>query len=152
NGAGQAGAPALLRRRVSSRRPLAGRAGCAPSALPPTRPMNAPVSAPMNARTPVPASRRRFLRQGLGAVAAAPLLALPRHVWAAPQRALAFDHLHTREQIDLVYARGTDYLPDALGRLDHFLRDHYSGDVGHIDPGLHDLLHALRRVLATERP
>jgi uncharacterized protein YcbK (DUF882 family) len=106
----------------------------------------------MNDRPFFPASRRRFLRQGLGAAVAAPLLALPRHVWAAPQRALAFDHLHTHERIDLVYATGADYLPEALGRLDHFLRDHYSGDVGHIDPGLHDVLHALRRVLGTERP
>lgn len=108
-------------------------------------------STPRPSRRP---SRRHFLRTGLlGAVAGAPLLALPRHVWAAaPQRELAFDHLHTHERIDLVYARGSDYLPEALGRLDHFLRDHYSGEVGHIDPGLHDLLHALRRVLATERP
>jgi uncharacterized protein YcbK (DUF882 family) len=107
----------------------------------------------MTALSNPPPSRRRFLRTGLlGAVAGAPLLALPRHVWAAPQRELALDHLHTREQIQLVYARGADYVPEALGRLNNFLRDHYSGAVGQIDPALHDLLHALRRVLATERP
>ncbi|MBX3611909.1 MAG: DUF882 domain-containing protein [Hydrogenophaga sp.] len=96
-------------------------------------------------------SRRHFLRTGLSAVAAAPALALPQRAWAAPVRELAFDHLHTHEQIDIVYARGSDYLPDALGQLNHFLRDHYSGDVGRIDPGLHDLLHAVRRELGTER-
>lgn len=96
--------------------------------------------------------RRQFLRTGLGAlgaVAAAPALMLPSRALAAPFRELAFDHLHTRERIDLVYARGGGYLPDALGRLDHFLRDHYSQEVGRIDPLLHDLLHAVRRELGT---
>lgn len=106
----------------------------------------------MNHPTRQPTSRRQWLRSALGAAVAAPVLVLPGRVWAAPVRELAFDHLHTHEQIDLVYARGDAYVPEALGRLDHFLRDHYSGDVGHIDPGLHDLLHALRRVLATDRP
>lgn len=100
-----------------------------------------------------PHSRRHFLRTGIGAVAAAPLLALSQQAWAAaPARALALDHLHTGEQIELVYARGGDYLPQALGQLDHFLRDHYSGAVGHMDPALHDLLHRLRLVLATDKP
>jgi uncharacterized protein YcbK (DUF882 family) len=98
------------------------------------------------------ATRRQVLRTSLGAGLAVPLLALPARVWAAPVRELALDHLHTREQIDVVYARGDAYLPEALGRLDHFLRDHYSGAVGHIAPGLHDLLHALHRVLATDQP
>ena len=106
----------------------------------------------MNHPTRYPTSRRQWLRTALGAAVAAPVLALPGRVWATPVRELAFDHLHTHEQIDLVYARGDTYVPEALGRLDHFLRDHYSGEVGRIDPGLHDLLHALRRVLATDRP
>lgn len=106
----------------------------------------------MKPARPHPTSRRRLLRQALGAALAAPALVLPGRVRAAPLRALAFDHLHTHERIDIVYARGAEYLPDALGRLDHFLRDHYSGEVGHIDPALHDLLHALHRELATDRP
>ncbi len=107
-------------------------------------------------RAPLPRPpRRRFLRAGLGAlgmVSAAPALVLPSRAWAAPVKDLALDHLHTREHIAVVYARGNDYLPDALGRLDHFLRDHYSGDVGRIDPLLHDLLHLVRRELATDQP
>lgn len=99
--------------------------------------------------------RRRFLRAGirvLGAVTAAPALVLPGRAWASPVRDLAMDHLHTHERIELVYARDSAYLPDALGQLDRFLRDHYSGEVGHIDPQLHDLLHAVRRELAVQRP
>jgi uncharacterized protein YcbK (DUF882 family) len=104
-------------------------------------------------------ARRRFLRHGLrhgatlSAVAAAlPALALPARASVAPARELALNHLHTHEAIEIVYARGARYLPEALGSLDHFLRDHYSGAVGRIDPKLHDLLHAVRQVLGTERP
>jgi uncharacterized protein YcbK (DUF882 family) len=103
-------------------------------------------------------ARRRFLRHGLrhgatlSAVAAMPALALPARASVAPVRELAMNHLHTREAIDVVYARDGSYLPEALGSLDHFLRDHYSGAIGRIDPKLHDLLHAVRQVLGTERP
>lgn len=106
--------------------------------------------------TPTPA-RRRFLHLGLrhgatlSAVVAAPALVLPARARLAPDRALVMQHTHTQEHIDLVYARGNTYLPAALGTLDHFLRDHYSGVVGRIDPQLHDLLHAVRQVLGTEQ-
>ena len=48
-----------------------------------------------------------------------------------------------------MYALGEQYLPRALSTLNHFLRDHYSGDVGVIDPQLFDLLHRLHSGLAT---
>ena len=95
-------------------------------------------------------ARRRFLHHGLRAMAvsaAAPALVLPGRARAAAPRQLAMAHTHTREDIDVVYAVGPHYEPAALQQLDHFLRDHYSGDVGHIDPALHDLLHALHATL-----
>ena len=49
-------------------------------------------------------------------------------------------HLHTSERIDIVYKKGDLYLPDAVDRLDHFLRDHRTGDVIDLDPRLFDLL------------
>jgi uncharacterized protein YcbK (DUF882 family) len=49
-------------------------------------------------------------------------------------------HTHTGEHIDVVYRRGDSYLPEALERLDHFLRDHRTGQVRHYDPRLFDLL------------
>lgn len=52
-------------------------------------------------------------------------------------------HTHTGERLDIVYRRGDQYLPDALDQLDHFLRDHRTGDVHHIDPRVFDLLHDL---------
>jgi uncharacterized protein YcbK (DUF882 family) len=61
---------------------------------------------------------------------------------------LRFYHTHTGERLDVVYRRGDQYLPDALDELDHFLRDHRTGDVRHYDPRLFDLLHDLTASLA----
>ena len=97
--------------------------------------------------------RRSFLHHGLRAAAVAmPVLALPGRALAAAPRALAMVHTHTHETIDIVYAAGTDYRPAALQRLDHFLRDHYSGAVAPIDPTLHDLLHTLHATLDAHTP
>jgi len=49
-------------------------------------------------------------------------------------------HTHTGERIDIVYRRGDLYLPEAEERLDHFLRDHRTGDVKHYDPRVFDIL------------
>lgn len=102
----------------------------------------------------IPRSRRRLLRQGtaLTAVVAVPLLALPARAAAPATRSLAMSHTHTRERIELVYAVAQDYLPEALGALNHFLRDHYSGEVGRMHPPLFDLLHALRQTLGSAGP
>jgi uncharacterized protein YcbK (DUF882 family) len=61
----------------------------------------------------------------------------------SPEYRLRFYHTHTREHLDVVYRRGDTYLPGALEQLDHFLRDHRTGDVRHFDPRLFDLLHDL---------
>lgn len=99
-----------------------------------------------------PARRRALLFTG--AALAAPALVLPRRSLAtdAAPRALALAHTHTGERMALVYASGGRYLPDALARLDRFLRDHYSGAVGAIDPTLFDQLFALQREFGTTQP
>jgi uncharacterized protein YcbK (DUF882 family) len=53
---------------------------------------------------------------------------------------LRFFHTHTGERLDVVYRRGDQYIPEALDQLDHYLRDHRTGDVHHFDPRLFDLL------------
>ena len=60
-----------------------------------------------------------------------------------PEYRLRFYHTHTNERLDIVYRRGEDYLPEALAELDHYLRDHRTGEVHHFDPHLFDLLHDL---------
>jgi uncharacterized protein YcbK (DUF882 family) len=47
---------------------------------------------------------------------------------------------HTGERIEIVYRRGELYISDALVKLDHFLRDHNTGEVRHFDPRLYDIL------------
>jgi uncharacterized protein YcbK (DUF882 family) len=56
---------------------------------------------------------------------------------------LRFYHTHTGERLDVVYRRGDQYIPEALDKLDYFLRDHRTEDVRHFDPRLFDLLHDL---------
>lgn len=52
-------------------------------------------------------------------------------------------HTHTGERLDVVYRRDGFYDPEALAKLDGFLRDHRVGTVKHYDPRLFDLLVAL---------
>jgi uncharacterized protein YcbK (DUF882 family) len=52
-------------------------------------------------------------------------------------------HLHTGEDIDVVYRIGDTYVPAALDELNHFLRDHRTDDVSSYDPKEFDVLHAI---------
>jgi uncharacterized protein YcbK (DUF882 family) len=49
-------------------------------------------------------------------------------------------HTHTGEHLDVVYRHGDTYVPEALVKLDHFLRDHRTGEVHHYDPRVFDVL------------
>jgi len=52
-------------------------------------------------------------------------------------------HLHTGESLDVVYRIGDTYVPEALDKLNHFLRDHRTQDASHYDPREFDLLHSI---------
>jgi uncharacterized protein YcbK (DUF882 family) len=52
-------------------------------------------------------------------------------------------HLHTGESLDVVYRVGDQYIPEALDKLNHFLRDHRTEDASHYDPREFDLLHSI---------
>ncbi len=52
-------------------------------------------------------------------------------------------HLHTGESLDVVYRIGDRYVPEALDRLNHFLRDHRTQDASQYDPREFDLLHSI---------
>ncbi len=96
--------------------------------------------------------RRRFLRRGAQLLMACSSAALGSPAMAAlpGARTLSFDHTHTSEHIALVYAIGRQFVQQALANLNHFLRDHYSGEVGLIDPQLFDLLHRVRQELGVQ--
>jgi uncharacterized protein YcbK (DUF882 family) len=103
-------------------------------------------------------ARRSFMRQATLATGAAALAglgcgpALSSPPGAAGERALDFVHTHTGEKIGLVFAVGREYVQDSLAALNRFLRDHYTGEVGRIDPQLFDLLHRVRGLVGARAP
>jgi uncharacterized protein YcbK (DUF882 family) len=100
-----------------------------------------PVSA-----DPSPPSRREFLRALAGAAPAAAFLDLE-----AP-RLVNLVHTHTSERLRVEYFSGGRYVPDALSRLNHFLRDFRTGEVHPIAPELFDLLHRLAGSAGCDAP
>jgi uncharacterized protein YcbK (DUF882 family) len=97
--------------------------------------------------------RRFFLKHSAGIAAASVLpVASGARASAAQARDLALVHTHTHERVELVYAVAETYVPDALTTLNRFLRDHYTGDIGRIDPHLFDLLHQVRLLLGGTSP
>jgi uncharacterized protein YcbK (DUF882 family) len=56
---------------------------------------------------------------------------------------LKMTNLHTGENLNIVYRIGDTYLPDALEKLNYFLRDHNTQDVSNYDPKEFDVLHAM---------
>ena len=109
---------------------------------------------------PTMSPRRTFFHRATAlalAGAASPVLAsvartAPPAATPAGERRLAFQHLHTGERLALTYAVDDAYLPESLGALNRLLRDHYSGEVGVIEPTLLDQLHRLQQVLGSTGP
>ena len=62
---------------------------------------------------------------------------------AGERYVLHLHHLHTGESLDVVYKIGDKYVPEAIAKLDYFLRDHRTNDVSHYDPKEFDLLHSV---------
>jgi uncharacterized protein YcbK (DUF882 family) len=64
-----------------------------------------------------------------------------------PEYRLRLFHTHTGERLDIVYRRGDDYVPEALVRLNEYLRDHRTGAIRAYDPRVFDLIHDLNAKL-----
>lgn len=98
--------------------------------------------------------RRRFLSvaTGLAVASGFPMVAKAIALRGNSVRDLSMDHTHTRENIALTYAIGRQYVPQALTDLNMFLRDHYSGIAGRMDPALYDFMHAVRVSLGARAP
>jgi len=90
----------------------------------------------------VDATRRLLLRASLAGsvLAVAPL----SKTWAASERSLSLHNLHTGERVSQPYWMQGHYLPESLSAINTVLRDHRSGEVYPLDPGLLDLLSALQ--------
>jgi uncharacterized protein YcbK (DUF882 family) len=68
------------------------------------------------------------------------------------KRSLAFEHLHTGEQLDTVYWLKGKYLPESLHAISHILRDHRADAVRPIDLDLLDLLYQIKYELRIDGP
>lgn len=109
------------------------------------------MTQPLHALKP---GRRRFLGTGGRWLVTGALLPLAQPALASlpGARSLSLDHTHTSERLALVYALGEQFVPQALSSLNHFLRDHYSGEAGLMDPRLFHLLHQIRQELRVQQP
>jgi uncharacterized protein YcbK (DUF882 family) len=54
---------------------------------------------------------------------------------------LKLHHLHSGESLDVVYRIGDTYIPEAIDKLDYFLRDSRTQDEKAYDPREFDVLH-----------
>ncbi|MGD8702106.1 MAG: DUF882 domain-containing protein [Desulfosarcina sp.] len=99
-------------------------------------------------------SRRDFIKIGSGLLSTC---LLPSAGWSAlspdnSHRTLSFYNTHTREELVTCYFKNGAYCPDAMGRINHILRDHRTGDIKAIDPQLMDLLNSVIRELDCSGP
>ena len=67
-------------------------------------------------------------------------------------RVLNLMEIHSRETLTAEYRRDGWYVPDALARLDHLMRDWRSQEVTHIDPRLYDIIWELQQRTGTQDP
>ncbi len=76
---------------------------------------------------------------------------LPLTAWAnlAQARSLRFYHTHTREALEITYAKGDQYDSKALNRVNDYLRDFRTGEQYPIDTGLLDILWRLQGALGS---
>jgi uncharacterized protein YcbK (DUF882 family) len=112
------------------------------------------VTTPMSPSHPT--TRRHFMHHAsrvtavAAAAAAMPMVSTPARAALRGEQRLSLVHTHTRERLALTFAADGRFDPAALAALDHFLRDHYSGEVGRIDALLFDLMHRIQRELGHE--
>jgi uncharacterized protein YcbK (DUF882 family) len=96
------------------------------------------------------ASLRRRTVLAMGAwTAASLLLPAPLEARGRERRELSFFNLHTEERLTAVYWEHGRYVPDALAEIDAILRDHRTGEVRPIAPGLLDQLARVQRHLGS---
>lgn len=97
-------------------------------------------------------ARRHFLKHSAGLAAGGLLPLGSARASLTDARSLSLFHTHTQERLQVVYSIAGSYVPAALQALNRFLRDHYSGEVGTIDPRLFDLLHRAQTLVGGTQP
>jgi uncharacterized protein YcbK (DUF882 family) len=100
-------------------------------------------------------SRRRLIKLGLVAAAAS---IVPYNSFAAAkellndERRICIYNLHTKEEVDAVFWKDGEYVPEALKELNYIFRDHYNGSERAMKKDLFNALHAIQRKLQCNEP
>ncbi|MEJ2227140.1 MAG: DUF882 domain-containing protein [Alphaproteobacteria bacterium] len=71
---------------------------------------------------------------------------------AADERMLEMHNIHTKENIKIVYKRNGKFVPEALKKLDHFMRDWRRNVTIKIDPNLYDIIWKAHKELGSKKP
>ncbi len=95
-------------------------------------------------------NRRQFLTKSGLTIAALILQPPSLGLAVTPTRALSLYNTHTREKLDITYSWSRQYNQEALGEINHFLRDFRTGEVHPIDPHLLDILHSIRQTFGNQ--
>jgi uncharacterized protein YcbK (DUF882 family) len=68
------------------------------------------------------------------------------------ERTIAMYNIHTKETISIVYKKNGKYVPEAMKKLNYFMRDWRKNEVITIDPELIDLLWEVHAELGSNEP
>jgi uncharacterized protein YcbK (DUF882 family) len=97
--------------------------------------------------------RARRVLAGLAALAAAAVACAPPIIAAfGKTRTIALYNIHTKETLSIVYKKDGKYVPDAMEKLNSFMRDWRKNIVIKMDPELIDLLWEIHTELGSKEP
>jgi uncharacterized protein YcbK (DUF882 family) len=99
--------------------------------------------------------RRRFIKMTIfsGLTAFVPFRALASIPdFTTQDRTLWLYNPVTEETLTSTYWFNGQYVPDALEKIDHIMRDHRTGEVKSIDLGLINLLHTIKIQIGLDEP
>ena len=68
------------------------------------------------------------------------------------ERTISFYNIHNKETIEITYKKNGRYIPSAMQKLNHFLRDWRRDEPTKMDPELIDLIWELRQELGSTEP
>jgi uncharacterized protein YcbK (DUF882 family) len=71
---------------------------------------------------------------------------------AADERMLEMHNIHNNENIKIVYKRNGKFIPEALQKLDHFMRDWRKDITIKMDPNLYDIIWQAHTELGSQEP
>jgi uncharacterized protein YcbK (DUF882 family) len=97
-------------------------------------------------------TRRHVIKTAFAFAALSAVPSFARASLGNPVRSLHFYNTHTAETLKTVYWENGAYIPEALGSINHILRDFRTNTLKEIDPHLLDILAQLHNTLESRKP